>query len=63
MAGSAILCALAGGSSMKYEYFLGNFGSFYQREQSLFAEMKEQDQICKRRKRRRRILMWVLRRL
>ncbi|MEP1585500.1 hypothetical protein [Tateyamaria sp.] len=48
---------------MKYEYFLGNFGSFYQREQSLFAEMKEQDQICKRRKRRRRILMWVLRRL
>ncbi|MEO9682633.1 MAG: hypothetical protein ABJF86_09600 [Tateyamaria sp.] len=48
---------------MKYEYFLGNFDSFYQREQSLFAEMKERDQICKRRKRRRRILMWVLRRL
>ncbi|MEP2891152.1 hypothetical protein [Tateyamaria sp.] len=48
---------------MKYEYFLGNFDSFYQREQSLLAEMKERDQICKRRKRRRRILMWVLRRL
>ncbi|MEP0991374.1 hypothetical protein [Tateyamaria sp.] len=63
MAGSAILCVLAGEASMKYEYFLGNFDSFYQREQSLFAEMKERDQICKRRKRRRRILMWVLRRL
>ena len=48
---------------MKHEYFLGTFDTFYEREQALFAEMKEHEQMCKRRKRRRRILMWVLRRL
>lgn len=48
---------------MKYEYFQGDFDSFYQQEQALFAQMKERDQICKRKRRRRRILMWVLRRL
>lgn len=48
---------------MKYEYFQGNFDSFYKREQALFAEMIESENVRNRRRRRRRILMWVLRRL
>ena len=48
---------------MKHPYKSLEMLSVYQKEQALFAEMQEDAQKCKRRKRRRRALMWVLRRL
>lgn len=37
--------------------------SIYDQEQRTFAKMKEEMQLRKRRQRRRRVVMWVLRRL
>ncbi|MFL4471431.1 hypothetical protein ACERZ8_16695 [Tateyamaria armeniaca] len=48
---------------MRHPYKSLEMNSLYAREQSLFAEMKVADQIRKRKQRRRRMLMWVLRRL
>lgn len=48
---------------MENPYIPLEMRSQYAREQALFAKMKEEAQICKRRQRRRRALMWVLRRL
>lgn len=48
---------------MRHPYKSLEMNSLYQQEQSEFAKMKEDMQNRKRRARRRRILMWVLRRL
>jgi len=48
---------------MQHPYKSMEMLSLYEQEQSAFADMKEQMQNRKRRARRRRMLMWVLRRL
>ncbi|WP_299288086.1 hypothetical protein [uncultured Tateyamaria sp.] len=48
---------------MQHDYFQGQVDTIYRQEQRAFAEMQERMQNCKRRQRRRRALMWVLRRL
>jgi hypothetical protein len=48
---------------MKHDYFPDEFNSIYDQEQAVFAKMKERERISKRRKRRRYILLWILRRL
>ncbi|WP_299145200.1 hypothetical protein [uncultured Tateyamaria sp.] len=48
---------------MKHPYKSMETLSIYDQERAVFAEMKEQMQNRKRRARRRRMLMWVLRRL
>ena len=48
---------------MKHPYKSLEMQSIYAQEQAVFAEMKEQMQSRKRRARRRRALMWVMRRL
>jgi hypothetical protein len=48
---------------MKQPYFQDQSASLYDQERRVFAEMKEAVQLRKRRQRRRRALMWILRRL
>ncbi len=48
---------------MKHPYKSLEMNSIYAQEQMLFAKMQDADQIRKRKQRRRRMLMWVLRRL
>lgn len=48
---------------MHNDYFKGKIDTAYGCEQAVFAEMQEHAQNCKRRQRRRKALMWVLRRL
>ncbi|WP_299731063.1 hypothetical protein [uncultured Tateyamaria sp.] len=51
------------GNVMKHPYKSLEMNSIYAQEQMLFAKMQDADQIRKRKQRRRRMLMWVLRRL
>ncbi|MEL6620484.1 MAG: hypothetical protein AAFP16_16530 [Pseudomonadota bacterium] len=48
---------------MEYADKAMELNSNYAQEQALFAEMQAAAQKCKRRQRRRRMLMWVLRRI
>ncbi|WP_299206417.1 hypothetical protein [uncultured Tateyamaria sp.] len=48
---------------MLHPYKSMEMNSLYAKEQDLFAKMQEQERIRKRSQRRRRVLMWVLRRL
>ena len=48
---------------MQHPYKSLEMNSVYAQEQALFAKMQVEEQIRKRRQRRRRALMWVLRRL
>jgi len=48
---------------MKHPYKSLEMNSLYREEQAVFAKMQVEEQNRKRRARRRRALMWVLRRL
>ncbi|MEL6466686.1 MAG: hypothetical protein AAFQ58_17110 [Pseudomonadota bacterium] len=48
---------------MRHPYKSLEMNSIYAQEQAVFAKMQADDHIRKRRQRRRRALMWVLRRL
>lgn len=48
---------------MQHPYKSLEMNSLYAKEQALFADMQKQERIRKRRQRRRRALMWILRRL
>ncbi|MEL6452591.1 MAG: hypothetical protein AAFQ19_15140 [Pseudomonadota bacterium] len=48
---------------MQHPYKSLELNSIYAKEQALFAQMKDADENRKRRARRRRALMWILRRL
>ena len=48
---------------MKHPYKSLEMNSIYADEQRVFAKMKDEDHLRKRKQRRRRALMWVLRRL
>lgn len=48
---------------MYNDYFKEKTDTIYGQEQEAFAEMQEKIRICKRQQRRRRALIWVLRRL
>ncbi|MEX0365143.1 MAG: hypothetical protein AB3N22_03680 [Ruegeria sp.] len=48
---------------MRHPYKSLEMNSLYAQEQAVFAKMQAEQQIRKRRQRRRRVLMWVLRRL
>ena len=48
---------------MQHPYKSLEMNSVYAQEQAVFAKMQAQEHIRKRKQRRRRALMWVLRRL
>ena len=48
---------------MRHPYKSLEMNSIYAQEQAAFAKMKEADHLRKRKQRRRRMVMWILRRL
>ena len=48
---------------MLHPYKSMETNSIYAHEQATFAKMKEEAQLRKRKQRRRRLIMWILRRL
>ncbi|MEL6807982.1 MAG: hypothetical protein AAFO97_09390 [Pseudomonadota bacterium] len=48
---------------MQHPYKSLEMNSIYAQEQAVFAEMKEAEHLRKRKQRRRRVVMWILRRL
>lgn len=48
---------------MKHPYKSLEMNSIYAQEQAAFAKMKEAEHLRKRKQRRRRVVMWILRRL
>lgn len=48
---------------MQHPYKSLEMNSIYRKEQALFAKLQAEEQIRKRKQRRRRAPMWVLRRL
>ncbi|MEX0312076.1 MAG: hypothetical protein AB3N17_17720 [Tateyamaria sp.] len=57
------IAGIAKGHVMRHPYKSLEMNSLYAQEQAVFAKMQAEQQIRKRRQRRRRVLMWVLRRL
>ncbi|MBY5932884.1 hypothetical protein KUV51_07745 [Tateyamaria omphalii] len=51
------------GHLMQHPYKSLEMNSLYAQEQRVFAKLQAEEQIRKRKQRRRRALMWVLRRL
>ncbi len=48
---------------MLHPYKSMEMNSIYEQEQAAFAKMKEAEHLRKRKQRRRRVVMWILRRL
>ncbi|WP_299546139.1 hypothetical protein [uncultured Tateyamaria sp.] len=48
---------------MQHPYKSLEMNGLYAQEQTLFAKLQEQERIRKRSQRRRRVLIWILRRL